>query len=507
MTIRHLPMILPPALLKRCGDNLVRHVAIDSMVVFRIGFGLLMAGWAFDYLRTDRVRFLFTVPAFHFAWDFFPWLKPWPGHGMTLQFALMMLAALLIAAGAFYRVSTAVFAVGFSHFFLLDRTNYQNHYYLILLLSWIMVVLPANRAFSVDAFNGTVCASRRVPRWSLLLLQFQIAVPYFYGGLAKFDADWLSGDPMRFLLMQYGWFQNPDGWLDVRLAAGLLTWGGLLFDLLIVPLLLWPPARLAAFSAVLIFHLMNSLIFRIHVFPWLMLVATTILFAPDWPHRLIDAAAGQVARKRRSDDSVAPTVPYFRITRREQVTFVLLAVYCLFQVSWPLRHLLYDGETGWTERGHCFSWRMMLRGKTTGVRFYVTDSGTDATYAADVRPYLNSEQLGKFARDPENILDMAHFLAAEHGRRLGRPVRVHALALTSLNGRKPQLLIDPAVDLAAQPRAGFERSWIVPLTEPRRELPWTVPLNQWERHVQLPDLPFLQRELPDKGEDLHDKVS
>lgn len=149
----------------------------------------------------------------------------------------------------------------------------------------------------------------------------------------------------------------------------------------------------------------------------------------------------------------------------------------------------------------------MLRGKTTGIRFYVTDSATGSTSAADVRPYLNSEQLGKFARDPENILDMAHFLAMEHGRRLGRPVRVHVLALTSLNGRKPQLLIDPAVDLSAQPRAGFDRSWIVPLTEPRRETPWTVPLNQWEDHVLLPDLPFLRRELPAQGRNLHDKVS
>ena len=182
------------------------------MVVFRMGFGLLMAGWAFDYLRTDRVRFLFSVPVFHFSRDYFAWLKPWPGNGMTLQFALMMIAALLIAAGAFYRVSATVFALGFTHFFLLDRTNYQNHYYLILLLSWMMVILPANRAFSVDAFNGSVCTGQQIPRRSLLLLQFQIAVPYIYGGVAKLDADWISGDPMRFLLMQHRWFdplQSP----------------------------------------------------------------------------------------------------------------------------------------------------------------------------------------------------------------------------------------------------------------------------------------------------------
>jgi hypothetical protein len=63
--------------------------------------------------------------------------------------------------------------------------------------------------------------------------------------------------------------------------------------------------------------------------------------------------------------------------------------------------------------------------------------------------------------------------------------------LASLNGRKPQLLIDPAVDLAAQPRFAFHRSWILPLHEPLRVEPWKIPLNEWERYVELPNLPFL----------------
>jgi hypothetical protein len=39
-----------------------------------------------------------------------------------------------------------------------------------------------------------------------------------------------------------------------------------------------------------------------------------------------------------------------------------------------------------------------------------------------------------------------------------------------LNGRKPQMMVDPEVDLAAQPRSIGRWSWILPLTEelPRR---------------------------------------
>jgi hypothetical protein len=89
------------------------------------------------------------------------------------------------------------------------------------------------------------------------------------------------------------------------------------------------------------------------------------------------------------------------------------------------------------------------------------------------------------------ILDLAHGLADEYRRRTEKPIEVRALVLASLNGRKPQLLIDPAVNLAAEPRGWRHRRWIMPLTEPRRTDPWTVPLNEWEHHVDLPDLPFL----------------
>ena len=36
-------------------------------------------------------------------------------------------------------------------------------------------------------------------------------------------------------------------------------------------------------------------------------------------------------------------------------------------------HHLYEGDVSWTERGHFFSWHMLLRGKTVGLRYYVTD--------------------------------------------------------------------------------------------------------------------------------------
>ena len=179
------------------------------------------------------------------------------------------------------------------------------------------------------------------------------------------------------------------------------------------------------------------------------------------------------------------------IHRISRPALIALLAYCSFHILWPLRHFTYEGNTGWTEQGHYFSWRMMLRGKTVGLRYYLTDAETGVTQQADIRHFLNPEQQMKFAKDPEMILDLAHGLAAESLRRTGKQTEVRALVLASLNGRKPQLLIDPAVDLAAQPSFAFNRLWIIPLHEPLRSEPWTVPLNEWERHVDLPKLPFL----------------
>ena len=45
----------------------------------------------------------------------------------------------------------ALFAVGYTYFFLIDQAQYQNHYYLICLVSTLMILVPAHRALSLDA--------------------------------------------------------------------------------------------------------------------------------------------------------------------------------------------------------------------------------------------------------------------------------------------------------------------------------------------------------------------
>lgn len=481
---------VPPATGRSFIDRLVNACAapVDaaSAVVFRIGFGLIMAWWCFDELRTGRVRALYVVPPFHFTYYPFDFIHPCPGQGMTVLFLAMLVLALCVAAGWFYRTAQVLFALGFTYVFLLDRTSYQNHYYLLTLVSWTLAILPLGRC---GPRLGPQWIDRRprsetLPPWSLWLLRFHIALPYVFGGLAKLQGDWLAGEPLRTHFRFAVWNPALRPLLASEPAVALFTWGGLLFDLAIVPLLLWRPTRIPAYVLCVAFHLMNAFLFQIHVFPWFMIFATTIFFEPDWPRRML--------RRPRSLVDPVETRSLRSVPARSRLGGILLGGYCLLQLALPFRHFLYAGNANWTERGHCFSWHMMLRVKESALRYYVTDPAKGVTTTVDLRRYVDAEQLSKFSRDPEMILHLAHHLAEERRRETGRDVEVHALVLTTLNGRKPELLIDPNVDLAKEPRGFFARSWIMPQREPLRAVAWSVPMLQWERFVRIPPLRFLE---------------
>ncbi len=287
---------------------------------------------------------------------------------------------------------------------------------------------------------------------------------------------------MRSHLATTDWRGIVGDWLATDAVAYLMSWGGLAFDLAVVPLLLWRPTRGLAYIASVGFHLVNSQLFQIHVFPWFMIVATTVFFEPDWPRRLL--------RRRRAGPEERTSG--FCWTARRQWGVAIAGCYVLLQILLPFRHLLYRGDTNWTEQGHHFAWRMMLRGKTSGVRFLVVDRQTRETLQIDLLQFITPEQLTRMARDPEMIADCARQLRQALLRSQQRDFEVHAIVLCSLNGRKPQLLVDPEVDLSRVTRNSWHRPWVLPLTEPLPAVPWTIPVADWEKYIAIPELSFLK---------------
>ncbi|WP_397568601.1 HTTM domain-containing protein [Schlesneria sp. T3-172] len=476
----HCPRDVPPADASSCNKDcrawLFAPVDIASLVYFRILFGAIMVYHVVSTIKSGWIDQLYIRPVMHFTYPGFGWVHPWPGSGMYWHFGVMGVAATGILLGAFYRLSALVFAVGMAHVFLIEKAFYLNHYYLIVLLSGLLVFLPAHHALSVDAWLRSSLRSQVVSAWTLWLLRLQIGIPYFYGGLAKLDSDWLQGYPLGMWLKR----RSDLPWVGASLAheyAGIaFAWGGMLLDLLIVPLLLWKRTRWTALAVGVLFHLMNSVLFEIGIFPWLMIGATLLFFPPDWPRRF-------VLRSRLTPEAglLQPVSPF-----RQNMTLGLLGVYVVWQLLFPFRGLFYTQPATWSEEGHHFAWHMMLREKDVGLRFYIRDPRTGEGGVADLRTFLTSRQLSRMSKDSDMILTFVHFLR-DHFRAHGKgTLQIRVLALVSLNGRRPQLMMDPDLDYARVERTWFPQPWILPLTEPLRREPWTVPLEEWEQHVFVP---------------------
>lgn len=442
----------------RTGEKLFAPVSIESLVFFRIYFGLMMLADLISYFQNGWIRQVYIKPEFHFKYYFFEWVHPWPGAGMYLHFIALSILACCITAGFFYRVSTILFCLGMTYLFLLEQAVYLNHIYLICLVSFLLIFLPCHRACSLDAIRKPGLKSAVTPASAVWLLRFQIGLPYFFGGIAKLHTDWLSGETVRLFFLNESLKGGIRSWMVEDPFVYGISWGGTIFDLLVVPCLLWRPTRIPAFICVLIFHVSNMFLFTIGIFPWLMIGATLIFFPPDWPSRLMGKTGALTV-----DGSPAKVFSVGSFTRQQKLVLVLGSAFVVLHLLLPFRHWMYPDDASWSEEGHRFSWRMMLRKKITDVRIFLVDEQTKQHVEFDYHRVLTPNQSKKMARSPDMLLQYAHYLKRKLDPDGSRHLGVHVEALVSMNGRKPQLLIDPQVDLTQVQRSMFHQNWIVPL--------------------------------------------
>jgi vitamin K-dependent gamma-carboxylase len=433
------------------SDSLLRHpvltVPVDaaSLAVFRIAFGLLMLVESLVYLKNGWVRELYVSPEFHFTFLGFDWVRPWPGDGMIPAFVLMAAASLMVAIGLFYRVAAMVLFLGITHVFLIDAAEYLNHLYLICLIAFLMIFAPANRIWSMDALRQAEPRNRTIPQVWIWLLRIQIGIPYFYGGIAKLNGDWLRGEPLRMWLARRSDYPWIGKWFTEEWMVYLFSYGGLVLDLAFVPLLLWKRTRLAGYVLVLCFNGMNAWIFDIGIFPWMMIAASLLFFPPDWPR------FGRIEKPLRQNPSAS--LP--------RLVLAGMALWVAVQLLLPFRHWLYPGDVAWTEEGHLFSWRMKLRDKQCDdLVFRVRDPKSGQEWDIEPGDFLTERQKQRLPGQPDLIHQFAIHLAEEYRKEYGIQVEVRVDAVVSLNGGKAAPLIDPETDLATQPRDLWSKAWI-----------------------------------------------
>ncbi len=443
-------------------QRLFHPVDIAPIAYFRIAFGTVMVWEVWRYFDHGWIARYFVEPEFHFTYFGFDWVRPWSETGMYLHFWGLGVLGLCLTVGLWYRLAATLFFFAFTYIFLLEEARYLNHFYLIALVSLLLIFVPAHGALSLDARRMPGPRATTAPAWALWVLRAQIAIAYVYGGIAKIGVDWLAGEPMRFWLADRTDFPIIGTYFTLEWVVYVFAYGGLLFDLFVIPLLLWPPTWPYAVVAMVLFHVTNAFMFQIGVFPWFMLATTLILFTPGWP-RLARASRPVDPHEGAARAAFTPTLP---LSMRQWMTVGALAVYMAVQLLVPLRHLLYPGSVNWTEEGHRFSWHMKLRDKDARALFYATLGDTGEVHVIDPSDYMRSWQWRKLAAHPDMILQFGHHVEAMWQAEGYRDVEVRAEALSSLNSRRPQLLVDPTVDLTTVPRTLGHAAWIMPLTEP-----------------------------------------
>lgn len=439
--------------------NLFEPVDISSIVIFRLVFGSIMLWEVTRYFRYNWIYRYWVEPEYNFSYGPFNF-QPLPEQYMYTLWYVLGILAVFILLGFLYRISTALFFVLFSYTFLLEQARYLNHFYLVVIISFVLIFIPAHRSFSLDSLIFKNKRSAFVPGWSLWLVRFTIAIPYFFGGIAKINADWLRGYPLDNWLLSDMDFPIIGQFFDQRWMVLFMSYSGLLLDLLIVPALLFRRTRLIGFIVISLFHLMNDQLFSIGIFPWFMMLATTVFFAPDWPKKLLSRLGLQPINK--------PETNNYRFAGPvlRKVVISSLVLFAAVQILMPFRHLLIPGNVHWTEEGHRYAWHMKLRGKSGVTRFYIEEEDSGERIQIRTDGFIEDWQANKMDGKPYMIWEFAQHIQKEF-RLMGSNVKVYVDAWASLNGREYQQLIAPNFDITATPKPWFGNAdWILPLSTP-----------------------------------------
>lgn len=429
---------------------LFKQIDNSPLLIFRIFFGILVSLECYGAIATGWVKKNLIDPEFTFNFIGLDWLQPLPGIGMYLYFIVMGTLGIFIALGYRYRFSAGAFALLWTAVYLMQKTAYNNHYYLLILIALIMAFMPANRDYSLDARRNPSIRTNHMSAYLKWAIVLQLFIVYTYASVAKLYGDWLDFSIIEILFKNKKSYPIIGGLLQEPLVHRVVGISGILFDLLIVPALLWKPTRKWAFVASLFFHLFNSIVFQIGIFPYLALAFTVFFFEPETIRKLF-------FKKKEPYLENVLTVPPQR-----ELVLGILSLYFLIQLVLPIRHYFIEDDVLWTEEGHRMSWRMMLRSRTGITTFKIVNHTTGNSYLVNLDDYLTRGQKSKIKSYPDFMWQFAQRLRREYDEK-GEDISVFVNSRVSINGKPYQEFIDPKIDLGNVSWNYFgHNDWILP---------------------------------------------
>lgn len=426
--------------------NIYKNIDNSPLILFRILFGFLVAAESFGAILTGWVKRVFIDTHFTFTFIGFEWLEVLHGNIMYLYFVIMGILGILIMLGAKYRFAIISYTIMWAGVYLAQKTAYNNHYYLLLVISFYMCFLPANQYKSLDAKWNPSIKSLVMPYWVSLLFIIQISIVYFFAAIAKFYPDWLDGTFTKNLLIgstNISFIKNifSKEWFYLFIA-----YSGILFDLLIVPFLLFKRTRTIAFIASFIFHIFNSIVLQIGIFPFFALGFILFFYEPETIQRIF-------FRNKNVEFSKTENLTHKNIVR------YLLIPLLLIQLILPIRHHFIKGDVLITEEGHRLSWRMMLRHKSGYIQFNIIDNDTKKSTVYYYNKNLTYKQVNALATKPDFIWQYCQRIKKEYE---GKNISIFITCKNTINQKPYRTLIDPKQDFAkAEWDYFFHNEWVL----------------------------------------------
>ena len=410
--------------------------AIDNspLVVFRIFFGFLVACESFGAILTGWVKRILIDPQVTFSFIGFEWLKPLPGFGMYFYFIAMGVFGLAIMLGYRYRIAIISYTILWAGVYFMQKTAYNNHYYLLLLISFLMIFLPSNSYASLDVRQNRIKEENTMPYWISLLFIIQVAIVYVFASIAKFYPDWLDGTFTRNLLADSTNVITLKKLFLQKWFYLFIAYMGIIFDLLIVPLLLFKKTRMLALLASLTFHLFNAIFLEIGIFPFFALTFALFFYEPETIRSVF-------LRRKTSIETDNGHSNYYG----KKIVYFLIIPYLIIQLLLPLRHHFIEGDVLWTEEGHRLSWRMMLRERNGFIHIRIKDLKTGEESLYDYRKNLTDKQIQNLATKPDFIWQYCQYIKEEFN---GKDIAIFINCKNSINRKEYKTLIDPKFDMA-----------------------------------------------------------
>jgi hypothetical protein len=439
--------------------NFKEQTNAAPLAIFRLFFGFMMFASIVRFWANGWIEKLYLTPKFQFSYLGFSWIKP-IGDYTYLLFIICGVSAVFVAIGYKYRIAIIIFFLSFLYIELMDKTTYLNHYYFISIVSFLLLFLPANAYFSVDAFLRKK-QYQQIPKWTIDSLKLMLFIIYLSAGFVKLNSDWLframplkiwlpSKYDLPFIgenLMQQNWFHFA------------MSWSGMLYDLTIPFLLMYKRTRFVAFLFVIFFHVFTRVLFPIGMFPFIMIVSALIFFDATLHHKIINFIRKYILK---SKTTLLLATNFYFSKLKSKVILALFTVFFIVQILLPWRSVLYPGELFWTEEGYRFSWRVMLMEKAGSTNFKIVNLDTGAYFRVHNTDFLTAFQEKQMSYQPDFILEYAHFLGDHFTKQGHKNVGVFAESYVALNGRLSTRFIDKKVDLYQQKASFKHKKWILP---------------------------------------------